>query len=184
MLTEAALTQPESAVLDVGCGFADLYDYLGAHGWRGRYTGIDIVPGLLEMARERHPDLDLRELDILESGAQLEAHDFVISSGVFNAQLSHGDNRDHIAAALEMMMRLARTAVMIDFLSSHVDFQQPGAWHTDPAWAFDTAKLLTTRVMLRHDYMPFEFALLLFRDERCSERNVFQAFEDRLSDSR
>lgn len=180
MLAEAALAQPDSTVLDIGCGFADLYGFLKARGWHGRYVGIDIVPGLLSVARERNPDLDLRQLDLSEAQGDLKRHDFVISSGVFNARLNHADNRAHIAAALATMLSLARVGVMVDFLSSYVDYQQDGSWHTDPVWAFATAMDLTRRVVLRHDYMPFEFALLLYCDDQFSSRNVFQAFEDQL----
>lgn len=177
VLAEAALARPDSSVLDVGCGFADLYDWLSARGWRGRYVGIDIVPGLLAVARTRHPGLTLLDLDLAEAAATTGPHDFVIASGVFNARLSHGDNREHITAALGLMLSMARIGVMVDFLSADVDFQKEGAWHTDPAWAFRAAKALTRRVALRHDYMPFEFALFLHRDDRVSPRNVFLAAE-------
>ena len=177
VLAEHALAHPGSSVLDVGCGFADLYDFLAARGWRGSYTGIDIVPGLLEVARERHPDLDLREADVTADGAGLAPHDFVIASGICNARLTSGDNRTHTVEVLGAMRRLARVAASIDFLSTHVDFAKPDAWHTDPGWALETAKRLTRRVALRHDYMPFEFTLTLFSDDAVGPRNVFAAFE-------
>jgi len=178
VLAEAALAAPESSVLDVGCGFADLYDFLTDHGWKGQYTGIDIVPGLLRIARERRPGLDVREADITDEGASIGEYDFVISSGTFNAALPSGDNASHIETALRRMFSHARKAVCVDFLSSYVDFQKPGAHHTDPAWALATCKRLTRRVALRHDYMPYEFSVFLLRDDRISERNVFQEFEN------
>jgi len=177
VLAEPALRMPDSSVLDVGCGFGDLYDFLVQRGWRGRYTGIDIVPGLLEVARRRHASLDVRELDITDDAASLDEHDFVISSGVFNAALPSGSNQDHIEAALGNMHRRARFATCVDFLSTYVDFQKPGAHHTDPGWALTVAKRLTRRVLLRHDYMPYEFSIFLFRDDTISKRNVFRAFE-------
>jgi SAM-dependent methyltransferase len=180
VLAEPALRMPESSVLDVGCGFCDLYDFLDNRGWQGRYTGIDIVPGLLEVAKERHPGLDVRELDITDDSALLEEYDFVISSGVLNAALPSGSNEAHIEVALRSMYRRSRFATCVDFLSSYVDFQKPGAYHTDPGWALAAAKRLTRRVLLRHDYMPYEFSLLLFRDDVVSERKVFRAFEDEL----
>jgi SAM-dependent methyltransferase len=177
VLAEYALRRPDSSVLDVGCGFADLYDFLRARGWHGRYTGIDLVPGLLAVARERHPGLDLREMDITAVEHGLEPHDFVIASGVFNARLSAGDNPAHIQRALAAMLGLAREAVCVDFMSTYVDFQKPGAWHTDPCWAYTAARALSRRIVLRSDYMPYEFALFLFRDDSVSERRVFRAFE-------
>jgi SAM-dependent methyltransferase len=180
VLAEYALRMPDCSVLDVGCGFGDLYDFLRNRGWHGHYTGIDIVPGLLEVARERHPGLDVQELDITDDPASLGDYDFVISSGAFNAALPSGSNEVHIEAGLRSMYGRSRNATCIDFLSSYVDFQKAGAYHTDPNWAFATAKRLTRRVLLRHDYMPYEFSIFLFRDDAISERNVFRFVEHEL----
>lgn len=176
-LGAGALAEPGRSVLDVGCGFADLYDYLRGRGWQGDYCGVDIVPGLLEMARVRHPGLDLREADITARDPGLPVSDYVIASGVFNARLHTGDNRRFTELALRRMFGLARAAVCVDFLSTYVDFQHPDAWHTDPAWALDFARQLSRRVMLRHDYMPYEFALIIYCDDSISSRNVFKAVE-------
>jgi SAM-dependent methyltransferase len=181
VLAELALRMPSSSVLDVGCGFCDLYDFLFDRGWRGCYTGIDIVPGLLEVARQRHPDLDLREVDITDDSAPLEEYDFVISSGALNAALPSASNETHIESALRIMHRRSRYVTCVDFLTSYVDFQKPGAYHTDPGWALAAAKRLTRRVLLRHDYMPYEFSLFLFRDDAVSQRKVFLSFEDQMA---
>lgn len=178
VLAAPALVAPESRVLDVGCGFADLYGFLSARGWRGRYTGVDLVPGLLAEARRRHPDLDLRQLDVTSSEhLQLDGDfDLAVASGVFNAALEAGDNQGHIRKGLANLLAHAEV-VAVDFLSTWVDFRQDGAWHTDPAWAFETGRGLTRRLALRLDYMPYEFALFLYRDATISERNVFAGHE-------
>lgn len=177
VLAGPALRDPHSSVLDVGCGFADLYDYLRGRGWQGRYTGLDIVPEFLELSRRRHPRLDLRLCDITDPGPDIDPHDYVIAaSGVFNARLSE-DNIVFIRKALKVMHGLARVAVSVDFLSTQVDFQKPEAWHTDPAWALKTARELSRRVVLRLDYMPYEFALILYTDDSISQRNAFAGFE-------
>jgi ubiquinone/menaquinone biosynthesis C-methylase UbiE len=181
VLAEFAIGMPNSSVLDVGCGFCDLFDFLQGRGWKGRYTGIDIVPGLLKVARQRHAALDVKEIDITDEKTELGEYDFVISSGIFNAKLPSGSNDIHIKAALRRMYRCSRYATCVDFLSSYVDFQKPGANHTDPGWALAEAKKLTRRVVLRHDYMPYEFAVFLFRDDSTSHRNVFRVFEDKLA---
>lgn len=173
VLAAQALAAPESSVLDVGCGFADLHDFLVERGWRGRYTGIDIVPGLLEVARERHPDLDLRAVDITGPEPLADRYDFAVASGIFNARLPSGGNSEQIEGALERMLECARVTVAVDFMSTHVDFQKPGAWHTDPAWALRTAVRLSRRIALRHDYMPYEFALFIHKDDSISSRNTF-----------
>jgi SAM-dependent methyltransferase len=160
------------SVLDVGCGFADLFDHLAQQGWEGDYHGIDIVPGLLAEARRRHPALDLQEADI---GTYEPAgpFDVVVASGVFNARLRSEDNREHITRSVERMYALCRRAVCVDFMSTYVDFQHPDAWHTDPAWALELGRGLSKRLRLRHDYMPFEFALVVYRDDE-HPGNVFR----------
>jgi SAM-dependent methyltransferase len=182
VLCELALQIPGCSVLDVGCGFGDLYDFLTSHGWNGVYTGIDIVPGLLNIARDRHPGLDFQEVDITDDTAKIGTYDFVLASGILNAALPSGGNQSHSELVLRKMYLRSQRAVCIDFLSTYVDFQKPGAHHTDPGWALAAAKRLTRRVILRHDYMPFEFCMYLFRDDEISDRNVFRGFEDGLTE--
>jgi SAM-dependent methyltransferase len=161
------------SVLDVGCGFADLHDYLRGRGWQGLYRGIDIVPGLLDQARRREPglDLELADLSAYRPGEQ-QVVDVAVASGVFNARLSHDSNAEHIARSVRRMFELSRVAICVDFMSTQVDFQHPDGWHTDPAWALDLARSMGRRFRLRHDYMPFEFALIVYRDDR-HPGNVF-----------
>ena len=182
VLAEYALNSPGSSVLDVGCGFADLYDFLQHHGWQGSYTGIDIVPGLIDTARQRHPDLDIREMDITGDCSSLERPDFAIASGTMNTALTHTDNLAHIEAVLKTMVTLCRTAVCVDFMTTWVDYKKPGAWHTDPGWALKTAKRLSRRVNWRGDYMPYEFSLFIFKDDHISSQRVFSAYEKTLND--
>jgi SAM-dependent methyltransferase len=177
ILADAAIATPGSSVLDVGCGFADLYDYLVAGGWSGRYVGVDLVPGLVDMARQRHPDLDVRTADIAELANSEERFDYVIASGIFNARLASEQNGNHIERTMGQMFGLCTRAMCVDFMSTYVDFQHETAWHTDPAWAIAVAHRLSGRYSLRHDYMPYEFALTVYKDARISERNVFAEFD-------
>jgi ubiquinone/menaquinone biosynthesis C-methylase UbiE len=177
VLADLALRSPQSSVLDVGCGFADLYAFLHQKGWTGRYTGVDIVPGLLATAHDRYPGLDLQNVDISNPAVHLGTYDYVIGSGLLNLKLQAEDHATHVVKVLQAMHRHAQKAVCVDFLSTYVDFQKPESWHTNPGWVFDQAKQLSRRVTLRHDYLPYEFAVVIFVDDSLSERKVFQGFE-------
>jgi SAM-dependent methyltransferase len=162
------------SVLDVGCGFADLHDHLRDRGWQGSYHGIDIVPGLLAEARATRPELDLQQADVAAyREGEHEVFDVAVASGVFNARLDSERNPQHIARSVRRMFELSRLAVCADFLSTHVDYQHPDGWHTDPAWALDLAAGMSRRFRLRHDYMPFEFALIIYRQDEHAG-NVFE----------
>ncbi len=175
VLGELAIRDKNSSVLDVGCGFADLYLYLLKNGWNGIYTGIDIVPVLVEKAKELHPRINVHQKGIHSSA--LEKADYVIASGVFNAKLINESNSSHIEKSLNKMFELCNKAVCVDFLSTDVDFQKEGSWHTDPLWAFQLVKKLSKRVTLRYDYMPFEFSLIIFKEDAISEINTFKAYK-------
>lgn len=54
------LVLPGERVLEVGCGLGDLLASLRAQ----QAIGIDVSPRMIELAHERHPDLDLRVADV------------------------------------------------------------------------------------------------------------------------
>jgi SAM-dependent methyltransferase len=172
-LSEPILACEQASVLDVGCGFADFYAFLKDRGWSGTYTGVDVVSALLRGARELHPDINLIEADFSDDHSKIESHDFVISSGIFNGRLHHEDHARYVEGMLHTMFGKARIAVCADFLSSWVNFQKPENWHADPCAIVAACRSLTRRMSLRHDYLPFEFALFLFRDDRVTESSTF-----------
>jgi SAM-dependent methyltransferase len=54
------LVLPGSRVLEVGCGLGDLLAALDGP----RRVGVDLSPKMIELARQRHPELDLRVADV------------------------------------------------------------------------------------------------------------------------
>ena len=173
-LCEDVLKDKHSSVLDVGCGFADLYRFLKLNGWDGAYTGIDIVPALVDKGKELSPEADIRNCDL---DVSIGNFDYVVASGIFNAKLIDCHNSDHIASMVNTMFQVARKAVLVDFLSTYVDFEKEEGWHTSPEWAYALGRSLSKRLALRSDYLPFEFALYVYKDDSLSNRNVFNQFE-------
>jgi SAM-dependent methyltransferase len=164
-LTSFVSLDEATSILDVGCGFGDLYDFLRRSGYRGRYTGVDLVPELVVAGRAAYPAADLRVGDIAEIGAD-ERFDLVVASGIFNAKLSYEDTWNHLTLTLTRMFALCEVAVAADFLTSYVDFERADLHYVSPERTFCFAKGLTRRVTLAHHYMPFEFAICLYKDDR------------------
>jgi SAM-dependent methyltransferase len=57
-----SLALPEARVLEIGCGLGDLLAHLEDHGCK--CVGLDISPRTVELARSRHPSLDVRVGDV------------------------------------------------------------------------------------------------------------------------
>jgi len=161
VLTEIGICEGAS-VLDVGCGFADYYSYLIEKGINIHYTGIDIVPELIESASAAYPDLDLQVRDLQENPFSESSFDYVICSQVFNFHLGERKNNELVKDMLGIMFRSARLGVSVDLLSSYVDFKQDYLHYYKPEEIFSFAKQLTRRVTLRHDYPMFEFCVYLY----------------------
>jgi SAM-dependent methyltransferase len=56
------LALPAHRILEVGCGLGDLVKHLNGQGCE--CTGIDISPRTVQLAKERHPDIDVRVADV------------------------------------------------------------------------------------------------------------------------
>jgi trans-aconitate methyltransferase len=149
-------------VLDFGCGFGDLGNFISKKYNQFEYIGVDINENLVATGKEMYPNADLRVGDLLK-GEFTEPVDFVLSSGVFNHKLS--DNVKFIESCFEQFNQIATKGIAVNFLSDKVDFQYEYTYHTNPAWALDLAYKFSKRVVLRNDYMPFEFTIFIFKDE-------------------
>lgn len=152
------------SVLDLGCGFGDLFAYFKEIGLNVRYTGVDINPTIIENAKIRFSEADFRVVDIQE--ASIEKFDYVVSTSSFNLKLLNEDNYIFIESILDKCYNIATKGVAIDFLSSYVDFQgnPEQAFYYSPEKMFGIAKSITKRVCLRHDYPLFEFCLYMYPD--------------------
>ncbi len=158
--------QKGDKILDLGCGFGDLYKFLrstfGDDGFE--YVGIDINPTIIEGAKERFPDVDFRVLDILEDKME-DRFDYIVSTSSFNLKLSDTDNYTFAQKMFEKCYEYSNKGVAIDFLTEYVDFRSSeDAFYYSPERLFSIAKGITKCVMLRHDYPLFEFCVYLYQD--------------------
>ncbi len=157
VIEEIGITSSDS-VLDVGCGFGDLYKYLKETiNYNGKYTGIDITPEFIKACLSLNPDLDFRLLDILQEEIY-EHWDFVVLSGTLNINI--GENHtEFVRQMIAKMFNISKKGVSIDFISTYGDNRNENIYRADPCEIFSFAKTLSKRVSLRNDYLPWEFAV-------------------------
>ena len=163
-------------VLDVGCGFGHMMDYLQAWGINAQYTGVDICPAFIEIAKKRHPEVDFRLLNILDSDIE-EKWDWVFLVGAFNVAPKKQRWWPYVQEMIKRMYDLCTEGVAVDFLSSYVDFQKEKSFHAKPEKVFSFGKTLTRRVVLRHDYMAYEFTLYLYKNQTLTKNHIFTDFK-------
>lgn len=162
------------SLLDVGCGFGDLYGFLKAEGLLHRnrinYTGYDISPKLLEVARKKYPEAKFELKDMLEN-RYVPKFDYVFCSGIFNIRTS--EEFDHLDFVKEMLFRmydLAGCGVAVNFLSegalpigSPEDLNSGRYFYFKPDEILNFCRFVCSRYILRHDYHPGDFTVYLLK---------------------
>lgn len=152
-------------VLDVGCGIGMFYRFLKNSGAEiGAYTGIDIVEPFLEYNRNVYPEARFLKLDIFSDPVADLEPDVVFMSQIFNARYERADNGAVARAAVTRMFEAAREGVVVDFMSIYVDYREPEHHYFEPEEMLRFGKSLTRYAALHHDYLPFEFTLVLRKE--------------------
>lgn len=165
------------SILDLGCGFGDFYDFLLGKGLEVDYSGYDISPKFIAIAKEKHPNLNFEVKDILKDPVE-KKFDYVVSSGIFNHKISN--NEQFIKEVFRKSLELSNQGIAHNMLSSCVDYRDAKLYYANPSEILSFCKTLSKRVTLRHDYMPFEFTAYVYKlDEKDSE-NIFKNYEYRL----
>lgn len=169
-------------VLDIGCGFGDLNLTLKKdYGTDYHYHGVDLVPVLIERARTLYPGnhIQFSCADILSDDFS-GTYDYAVASGVFNHKLTDMGNYDFIQAVLKKALTLCRDGLAFDFLSDKVDYRHDHTFHSSPERILEFAYRHSRNVVLRNDYMPFEFSLLINqRDSFDRDDTVFHHYKQR-----
>lgn len=154
-------------VLDVGCGFGDLLDYLEHRRQKpALFTGTDLNPALIEVARAKHPGSVFITTAGLSSLPD-ESQDWVMISGLFNFRIE--DNTAFLRNTVAESFRIARRGVAFNVLGSRVDFQEPHLFYHNEEDTFAFARTLSRFVTLRADYPLYEFTVYLFKQEPRNE---------------
>lgn len=160
-----------SSILDVGCGFGDLYGYLRYRRIKVRYHGVDINQNLLNIGKKFYPgiSLDLRDF---EKKKFHKKFDWILASGI----TSHGSTYSHLTGVMKEMFRICKKGFAMNFVSDKVDYKTEGLFYSSPEKILSITKSITNRFVLRHDYMPFEFTLYIYKDSRKTTNNIFKDY--------
>ena len=166
------------SVIDVGCGYGDLFDFLKSKGWRGQYLGIDINPQLIDEGQRLYPQAELKVLDI--QTAELDrTFDWCFCCQALTSETEAVPFIEHLESMLQMMWKICRKGLVFNLLSPLADFTHPVHARPNLASVMSVLTKITNRFSIRHDYMPFEFAVYLHKDNAVlPETNIFEAEQD------
>ena len=156
----------DTRILDVGCGFGDLLEFLDDRGIETEYTGLDICEPMVERCRERFERRGgLHAARFLVGDALQfepdEPYDYVVASGLFG--LDSVGARERIRPTLERLFAWSRIGTAVNFLSTRSPNPAEERIYVDPCKALEAGLSLTPAARIDHSYLPNDFTLFLYK---------------------
>lgn len=155
------------SILDYGCGYGALADYLVEKGLESDYYGFDILESAIDTADKAHAGKARRTF--FADKSRLSVYDYVISSGTFNFRADHSFEAwtEFTISALTEFNAFSRHGFASNFLTKYSDAEKMRSdlYYADPLYLFDYCKRnFSKNVALLHDYHLYDFTLIVRKE--------------------
>lgn len=153
------------SILDYGCGYGALVEYLNQNFFDYSYTGFDISEEMIRQANSIRIS-PIEKINFTTQKEKLTAHDYVIASGIFNVKLdtSISEWEQYIITTLHELNQLSLKGFSFNILTTYSDkeYMKDYLYYADPCFYFNFCKKnFSKNVALLHDYDLYEFTILI-----------------------
>jgi len=151
------------AILDYGCGYGSLYEYMRNSFVDFSFIGFDSSKVMIEQARKLHADPKTKWIYNVDN---LKKVDFVVASGIFNVKLNYNDEewQQYVLETLKHFDDLSTSGFSFNILTKYSDgdHMKDYLYYADPLVLFDYCKKIYSKyVALLHDYPLYEFTIIV-----------------------
>lgn len=169
-----------ASVLDIGCGFGDFVNYADRAGIKySKYLGIDLNDDFIKVARKKHNSTKVKFINDDFLDMQIESVDFAFASGIFGHLIFENEEQQYsyIDEVFSKTLSIVQEGMAFDFLSSNVDYRTSARdFHADPARILNIAYHHSRNILLNNSIMPFEYSIVLFKDDSYNDKTIFNHF--------
>lgn len=163
------------SLLDYGCGYGRLFEYLLGGSNLECYIGYDIVPEMLQAAAAKYGG-------VVGAGAPGSAPaiwlttlpptlvaDYAVASGIFNVKQdrTYDEWKAYIIEVLDDLNRRSRRGFAFNILTSFSDaeYMKNHLYYADPCeWFVHCKNEYSKKVALLHDYELYEFTMIVRKE--------------------
>ena len=156
-----AIDYSDKKILDIGCGFADYYNFLASKFQNINYHGVDISKKMIDTGKKLHPDLNLSLINVFETPLS-ETFNVVTANGIF--YLLGKESKKMMQTFIYKMFEMCDNVVVFNSLSTWATDQEANEFYADPLETVAYCKSLTEWVTLRHDYHPRDFTIYMYKN--------------------
>lgn len=157
------------SVIDYGCGYGAMFEYLHAKSWDLDYYGVDLIEKMILAGREKYKNFPNAHFTTDEK--QLPVVDYLMAASIFNIKLEspYDEWQDFVCKTLPRMNALCSKGFSFNMLTKYSDAdrmaERPDLFYGDPLFFFDFCKRNFSRnVALLHDYGLYDFTILVRKE--------------------
>ena len=154
------------SVIDYGCGYGAMFEYMNSLGWDFEYYGVDLIDRMVAAGREKFKSN--RNAHFTTNEKELPTADYLVAASIFNIKLDseYDDWRDLVCDTLPRMNALCSKGFAFNMLTKYSDPDRmalrPDLFYADPLFFFDFCKRnFSLNVALLHDYGLYDFTILV-----------------------
>lgn len=168
---DSAKTQQAGSLLDVGCGFGDLREYLRQNGVLVDYHGVDLSADMVQSAAFQYPGIQVVQGDLFDLNPAEESFDYVLLSGALNEVVEtdvehNAEYRGRYAKeVMRRMYQTCRIAVAFNLLDARNQWVQtrPDLQSFAPLEIVDYCRTFASKVTWRDGYLDNDFTVFLYK---------------------
>ena len=154
------------SVIDYGCGYGAMFEYLYAKGWDFNYHGVDLIEKMVLAGRQNYKGFPHAHFTTDEK--ELPVADYLMAASIFNIKLEspYDEWQNFVCNTLLRMNALCSKGFSFNMLTKYSDAdrmaERPDLFYGDPLFFFDFCKRNFSRnVALLHDYGLYDFTIII-----------------------
>lgn len=155
------------SVLDFGCGYGSLIDYLHTNNLRDyTYYGYDISAEMLKAAKQTFSE---DYIHFIENLKEVDQVDYTIANGIFNVKLDQNEQEweAYVKETLKTIDSKTKCGFSFNILTSFSDedYKKGHLYYANPMLFFEYCKTnFSKNVALLHDYELYEFTIIVRKE--------------------
>jgi len=150
-------------ILDIGCGFGDIIPFIEAKTRSFNYTGCDLVPEFIEVAKGKYPNRKFTVADYFGNPFETK-YDIVLTSGTLNANIINP--YEYRYGAIRTMFSHTKELIAFNMAGGQPEpknKQGNRVYYADLNKIVDFCKTLANNIKVRKDYSPNDFTVIMFK---------------------
>ena len=146
-------------ILDVGCGFGDLYKWLNKQEIQVNYTGIDINPNFIKIAKEKTTG-QFHVSSLLAYEKPINLYDYCLASGIFYLVINKP--YEFLELCIKKMLAMSKIGIAFNLLSDVHPNKEEGEFYANKNRVINLCESLGDKTVIVDNYHVADFTVYIY----------------------